>query len=121
MFGAANSSGRPSQLISRCPDGWVPGWPSLLGMPSSRRYSSTLAWIAAGPAPAPAITTGPACSTCVTGGVAVGAGGAAVGAGGAAVGAGGATVGGMAAGVLPQALRISAPTNTNVIGKLCNL
>src|SRR4051794_37097793 len=58
-FGAANSSGTPSQLISRCPAGCVPGVPPLSGGPRSLRYSSPLARISSAVAPAALTTVGP--------------------------------------------------------------
>src|SRR6266436_918141 len=52
-FGADCSSGTPSQLISRRPDGLAPGSPPLLA-PSRPRYWSTAAAIS----PAAVTTTG---------------------------------------------------------------
>src|SRR3954469_20426702 len=52
-FGALNSSGTPSQLISRRPVTREPGSPPLLG-PSRLRYASTTPVIS----PAPEITDG---------------------------------------------------------------
>src|SRR5438105_2919873 len=54
--GAADSSGTPSQLISRRPVGFPPGSPPLFG-PSRFRYCSTTA--AMSPAPVTTVGAGP--------------------------------------------------------------
>src|SRR5215813_8272158 len=59
LFGAANASGTPSQLISRRPSGNEP--PTLLSLPPRKsRNSWTAAWISAGADPEASKTTGAA-------------------------------------------------------------